>query len=51
MCLFFPDALQAGRKLRSDFTGVTVAELMKDAAVLVDHAVIGMDQMEELVAR
>ena len=44
-------ALQAWRELRPDFAGMTVAELVKDAAVFVEDAVVGMDQLKKAVAR
>jgi hypothetical protein len=37
-------ASERGRKLRPYFAGMPVPELMKDAALLVEDAVVGVDQ-------
>ena len=43
-------AFEHGRKFRTYFPGVSVSELVENSAVLVEDAMISVDQFQELVA-
>jgi len=43
-------ALEHRGKFRTDFPGVPISELMENSPVLVEDAMISVDQFEELVA-
>src|SRR5438034_7648610 len=43
-------ALEHGGKFWTDFPGVPISELMENSPVLVENAMISVDQFKELVA-
>ena len=43
-------ALERGRKFRTDFPRVSISQLMENSSVLIEDAMISVDQSEELVA-
>src|SRR5213080_4854476 len=45
-----PSASERRRELRPYFAGMSVPELMKDAAMLVEDAVVGMNQPKKFIA-